>query len=245
MRGEPAYRVGPYRFSLSDARRTLAQAGDLLAAMGSDTAAVELDPYRSRVSAALEGIDPAHDPADVLAGPLHAVWAVLTEAAAELRARGLLPIGGAGRVAGLHRSGGGVPKATVDSVEVGYDGVLGDSQANRALHGRPWQALCLWSLEVIEAFQAEGHPLRPGATGENVTVAGLAWSDVRPGVRLAVGDVVCDVSAYTLPCTKNARWFKGGEFRLMHHDRGPASRVYATVVQPGRITTGDEIRLIT
>ncbi len=47
------------------------------------------------------------------------------------------------------------------------------------------------------------------------------------------------MSSYAVPCTHNARWFKDGNFEVMHHDRGPVSRVYATVLEPGSITTGD------
>ena len=78
---------------------------------------------------------------------------------------------------------------------------------------------------------------------EDITVSGLHWPDVRPGVRLQVGDVVCDVSSFAVPCSQNTEWFIGGDFRLMHHDRGPVSRVYATVLQPGRISKGDAVVL--
>ena len=84
-----------------------------------------------------------------------------------------------------------------------------------------------------------GHPLEPGRAGENITITGLQWADVRAGVRLRVGEVLCEVSAYTLPCTTNRRWFINGDFNVMHHERGPVSRVYATVLEPGRIGTGD------
>jgi MOSC domain-containing protein YiiM len=72
----------------------------------------------------------------------------------------------------LSRSDGGVPKHSTDHVTVGFRGVDGDRQATRAHHGSPWQALCLWSREVIDALVAEGHPIAPGAAGENVTIAG-------------------------------------------------------------------------
>ncbi len=39
--------------------------------------------------------------------------------------------------------------------------------------------------------------------------------------------------------SRNAQWFVDGKFRVMHHERGPVSRVYATVLQPGVICQGD------
>jgi hypothetical protein len=97
-----------------------------------------------------------------------------------------------GTVAQLSTSDGGVPKAAVESVDVDLRGVLGDRQGNRKHHGRPFQALCLWSAEVIEALQAEGHVVHAGATGENVTVAGIDWAELRPGARVLVGEVLVE-----------------------------------------------------
>jgi MOSC domain-containing protein YiiM len=124
-------------------------------------------------------------------------------------------------------------------VEIDYCGVVGDRQATRYHHGRPWQALCLWSSEVIACFAADGHPVFPGAAGENITISGLPWADVRAGVRIRAGSVLCEVSAYALPCFQNKPYFRDGDFATMHHERGPVSRVYATVIEPGTVRTGD------
>jgi MOSC domain-containing protein YiiM len=141
-------------------------------------------------------------------------------------------------------SGGGVPKLPVPNVEVDLGGVVGDRQAARVHHGRPWQALCLWSQEVIDGLAADGHPIGLGSAGENVTVSGIAWPDVTPGVRLRLGPVVlCQVMAYALPCKKNARWFSDGDFNRIHHLRGQLSRVYAVVLEPGAIVAGDTVTL--
>jgi MOSC domain-containing protein YiiM len=174
-----------------------------------------------------------------VADVLPRAWAALLAAGPALRAAGQLPGRAEGTVVQLNVSDGGVPKSPVDEVEVGWRGVVGDRQGSRRHHGRPWQALCLWSAEVIAAFAAEGHPIAAGSAGENVTISGLEWATVRPGTRLRLGTVVCDVSAWALPCVHNKRWFSDGDFNRMHHERGPVSRAYATVVEPGRITTGD------
>ena len=86
-----------------------------------------------------------------------------------------------GSVIALHRSGGGVPKDPVTEVEVSWSGVVGDVQADRRHHGRPFQALCLWSADVIDALVAEGHPVYPGAAGENITVEGVRVGHAAPG----------------------------------------------------------------
>ena len=160
-----------------------------------------------------------------------------------LRAAARLPARATGAVVQLNVSDGGVPKRPVDSVEVDERGLAGDRQAARRHHGRPWQALSLWSTEVIDAFAADGHPIGYGLCGENVTVRGLPWADVRCGVRLAIGPVLAQVSLFALPCAKNAQWFADRDFTHMHHERGPISRVYATVLNGGVIRTGDPVVL--
>lgn len=164
-----------------------------------------------------------------------------------LRAAGRVVHAGAatrtGTVATLHASGGGVPKPAVPALVVGRLGARGDVQADRRNHGRPFQALCLWAVEVIADLAAEGHPIRPGAAGENVTVSGLDWAALVPGMRVRFGsEVLAEVSAYTTPCKKNARWFVGGDFLRMSHVRHPgSSRLYAWVLRGGTIRPGDPV----
>jgi MOSC domain-containing protein YiiM len=147
-----------------------------------------------------------------------------------------------GTVARLSAGDGGVPKRAVDLAEVGDRGLVGDRQADRNNHGRPLQALCIWSLEVIQALQEEGHPIRPGDAGENITIAGIDWTTLRTGVQLLIGDVLAEVSAFATPCSKNAPWFTDRYFNRMDHGRHPGwSRVYAWVREPGTIRTGDPV----
>ena len=64
---------------------------------------------------------------------------------------------------------------------------------------------------------------------------------MRPGVQLDIGTVRCEVTSFAVPSAQNARWFRGGAFRLMHHRNGPVSRVYALVTRPGAIVAGDDV----
>ncbi len=147
-----------------------------------------------------------------------------------------------GRVQQLNVSDGGVPKRPVEAAEVGDRGLVGDRQAARVHHGRPLQALCLWSGDVVDALRAEGHPIEAGAAGENVTISGIDWSTIRPGTQLLIGDVLAEVSAWATPCQKNAQWFADRDFSRMSHDRHPGwSRAYAWVREPGTIRQGDPV----
>ncbi|HYI61402.1 MAG TPA: MOSC domain-containing protein [Acidimicrobiales bacterium] len=237
--------LGPHRFSTHDAEATVGH-GPLLVDLLTDglpegavdgATATTLAGHRAAVVGVVE------DEGAPLEERLAAVWDRWRAAAAALRASGALGPAAEGTVAHLATSDGGVPKASVDRVEVTWGGVVGDRQAKREHHGRPWQALCLWSTEVIDGFVAAGDRLAPGRAGENVTVTGLPWDRVRPGALLTLGAVTCEVWAWSLPCRNNAQWFADGRFDRMHHSRGPVSRVYAAVVEPGAIAVGDRVVL--
>jgi MOSC domain-containing protein YiiM len=147
-----------------------------------------------------------------------------------------------GTVAQLNVSDGGVPKKPIEVAEVGDRGLVGDRQAARQHHGRPLQALCLWSVEVIDALRAEGHPIEPGLAGENISIAGVDWRTIRSGTQLLIGDVLAEISAWSSPCKKNAAWFADRDFTRMDHDRHPGwSRAYAWVREPGTIRQGDTV----
>ncbi len=143
-------------------------------------------------------------------------------------------------------SNGGVPKRAVEHGIVWEEGLEGDRQADLRAHGGPTRALCLYSFEVIEKLRAEGHPIGPGSTGDNVTVGGLDWSRVVPGVEMRLGrEVLLEITSYTAPCWKNARWFLEGDFDRMNQSRHPGeSRVYARVLRGGQIRVGDPVELI-
>jgi MOSC domain-containing protein YiiM len=148
-----------------------------------------------------------------------------------------------GSVAQLNRGGGGVPKDPVGEADITRAGMTGDHQNDRVHHGRGFQALSLYSKDVIDALNAEGHPIYPGAAGENITVEGIDWARLRPGTVLSIGDdVKIELSSYATPCAKNAPWFADRDFRRMLHDTHPGwSRIYATVLEPGRIRAGDKV----
>ena len=146
----------------------------------------------------------------------------------------------------INVSQGGVPKLPVRSAEVTELGLVGDTHNNTKVHGGPMRALCLYSLKRILALQAEGHPVFPGSTGENLTLAGLDWAAIVPGVRLRLGDTVeIEVTKYTEPCPKITASFAGGDISRMQQDTHPGwSRVYVRVLTPGSIRVGDKVTLL-
>ncbi len=151
-----------------------------------------------------------------------------------------------GRIVQLSASNGGVPKLPLAEATVDANGITVDRQADRRAHGGPRRALCLFALERIETLAAEGHPIGPGATGENVTIQGVEWDRVVPGSRLRLGEtVLIEVTGYTEPCWKNAQWFLDGDFSAMGQETRPGfSRVYARVLEGGDLRPGDAVELL-
>ncbi len=146
----------------------------------------------------------------------------------------------------INVSDGGVPKRPVLEARVTRQGIDGDRQRNLKVHGGPRRAVCLFSAELIERLQDEGHPIDAGSTGENLTVAGMDWDVMCPGVVLSVGpDVQLEVTGYTAPCSHNACWFLEGDYQRISHTHNPGwSRVYAKVLAEGIVRPGDEVRIV-
>lgn len=140
-----------------------------------------------------------------------------------------------------------MPKLSIASARFGRDGVAGDRQRDTVGHGGPDRAICLFSLELIEQLQEEGHPIQPGWVGENVTVSGIDWERMVPGERLRIGDTtVIELTSYTNPCSNVAMAFADGHFgRILQSSHPGWSRVYARVLTEGEVAAGDEVELLT
>lgn len=147
------------------------------------------------------------------------------------------------RLSQISVSDGGAPKRPVPSAHITVDGVSGDRQRSPKIHGGPDRAVCLFSLEVIEALRAEGHPIEAGSIGENLTFRGVDWATLAPGHRMRVGQgVVLEITSYTEPCDRIAGWFKDRDFQRVWQERFPGwSRLYARVLAEGMVTIGDEV----
>jgi MOSC domain-containing protein YiiM len=149
------------------------------------------------------------------------------------------------RVHSINTSDGGVPKLARASCAVTRNGLAGDRQRDQEYHGGPERAVSLYSLELIEALRREGHPIAPGTIGENLTLAGLDWAVLRPGVRLEIGEISIELTADAPPCTNIAGSFKDGVFKRVAQKAYPGwSRFYARVLKEGTLRVGDTVRVI-
>ncbi len=143
------------------------------------------------------------------------------------------------RVLAINISNGGIPKLPVDSIEVTERGLAGDEH-DHAKHYRIEQAVCLLDREQIDELRVEGFPLKPGSTGENMTLEGVEVRRAEIGDRLELeGGVVLEISKRRTPCfvldAIDPRLKEAAVDRI---------GVYARVVTPGVVRTGAAVRLV-
>ena len=232
------------RWSDDDIERTLAHTDDLIGYV-------------------VEGADDAHDP-DIVASatrpvaidddPIvsaHAVMHRLCDVAlARRRADTFEPM--VGCIESMQASGGGVPKPSIPVADIGPSGVIGDVQGNRKHHGRPWQAICLYSSDLIAELRSEGHPVEAGGAGENLTLSGIDWSRMRGGLTVTItstgagtsGEVVLRTSCPAAPCHQIGHCFSERHWnRIDHAERPGWARWYASVLTGGTIAPGATVTI--
>lgn len=150
-----------------------------------------------------------------------------------------------GVVLQVNVSQGGIPKRPVSEGCVSVRGLDGDSWAHPRYHGGPKQALLLISAEDIEALKSLGYALYPGALGENLTVRGIPFRDVRLGDRFRCGGIVLEITKLRKPCRTLDAIGRGIQKQL--YDTTPGAPLwgrggfYARVIAEGVIRPGDII----
>ncbi|WP_232662730.1 MOSC and FAD-binding oxidoreductase domain-containing protein [Pseudonocardia sp. TRM90224] len=121
-------------------------------------------------------------------------------------------------------------------------GIDGDGQGDTAGHGGPNRAVLVYQLESYRYWSerlGRGH-LEPGTFAENLTVEGLADTEVCIGDRYRIGEAEFEVSQPRVTCYRAG--LRIGEPQLAallvaHHRPG----FYMRVVREGRVRAGDPI----
>jgi MOSC domain-containing protein YiiM len=146
----------------------------------------------------------------------------------------------------INLSNGGVPKRAVAQVWVGRLGLAGDAHNDPQHHGGEERAVCLYSLERILALQTEGHPIYPGAVGENLTLHEVDWEQLREGSLFRFeGGVELVLTRPTTPCQTIAAAFRDGAISRILQQKNPGwSRWYARVLMEGELRVGELCKVI-
>lgn len=146
-----------------------------------------------------------------------------------------------GRPTGMYK------QPLAESAEAGREGLTGDHQADRRVHGGPDKAIHLYPAEhyrrLAGRFPEAAAQLLPGSLGENLSCEGLTEADVRLGDIYALGGARLQFSQPRSPCWKIDSRF-GVEGMAAHIAESGLTGWYWRVLQPGRVTSGDRLLLL-
>jgi Uncharacterized protein conserved in bacteria len=132
-------------------------------------------------------------------------------------------------------------------VLAGPEGLDGDEQGDRRVHGGPDKAIHHYPHDHYAAWRAElgPHPLleAPGAFGENISTRGVTEADLCLGDRLRLGAAVVEVSQGRQPCWKLSDRFVIADLARRVQDSGRTGWYYR-VLEPGPVQAGDVLELL-
>lgn len=130
---------------------------------------------------------------------------------------------------------------------LGAEGFEGDAQADRRVHGGPEKAVHHYPFDHYAAWRADLGELSlldaPGAFGENVSTLGMTEDGVAVGDIFRLGGALVQVSQGRQPCWKLNRRFGLPDMARRVQDTGRTGW-YCRVLQPGPVSSGDELLLI-
>jgi MOSC domain-containing protein YiiM len=130
---------------------------------------------------------------------------------------------------------------------VGNEGLTGDAQADRHVHGGPDKALHQYPVahyaRLAAAFPEARELLVPGSIGENLSVPGWDESNICIGDVFRLGDAVIQVSQPRSPCWKIDHRY-GVEGMAKFIDDEGITGWYFRVLEEGSVESGCSFELI-
>ena len=131
----------------------------------------------------------------------------------------------------------------IGPVELGYENLAGDAQADLRVHGGRDRAVLIYSSIHYPIWEQElGRHLPPGAFGENLLVDTVTEDEVCLGDVWATSGVTMEISQPRLPCFKLARRLDtpGLNVTVMNRMLGGW---YCRVLRPGPVSAGETMLL--
>jgi len=156
----------------------------------------------------------------------------------------------AGGVAPLPPDGrpSGIVKKRLDGPAIlGREGLQGDAQADRRVHGGPEKALHHYAVESYAAlaavFPGIAAQLVPGSIGENLSTEGWTEAQVCIGDVFRLGEARIQVSQPRSPCWKIDHRYGEAALSRAIAERGLTGWYYR-VLEPGRVGPDSEFELL-
>ncbi len=121
----------------------------------------------------------------------------------------------------------------------------GDRQSDLTVHGGKDKAVYCYQLSHYDYWKVKlrGHPLAPGAFGENFTIDGPGEDSIHIGDRFAVGSAEVVVTQPRMPCYKLGIRFESDDIIKQFLESGRTG-FYVAVTREGEVAAGDEIRTL-
>jgi len=142
----------------------------------------------------------------------------------------------------------GIVKLPVDRpLALGPEGLEGDEQADRRLHGGVEKAVHHYPVEHYAAWQADLGALpalaAPGGFGENISTSSLTEATVAVGDIFRLSSALLQVSQGRQPCWKLNRRFETPDMARRVQQSGRTGWYYR-VLAPGTVAPGDRLELV-
>lgn len=129
----------------------------------------------------------------------------------------------------------GTQKKNVHQAEFIQDwGIKDDAHA-----GKWHRQVSLLSYDKIEAFRAKGAEVEDGAFGENLVVEGFDFAALPVGTKFRCNDVLLEMTQIGKECHHGCAIFQKMGDCIM-----PREGVFARVLKGGKISVGDEMRIL-
>lgn len=141
----------------------------------------------------------------------------------------------------------GIWKDCILQATIDENGIQGDIQVDRRVHGGPEKALHQYAIPSYARLHAAFPDLAPrmpiGSMGENLTVLGMHEDNVHIGDIYRMGSTLVQVSQPRNPCWKINSKFDDdrlAKFIATQHING----WYYRVLEPGIVKVGDSMQLV-
>jgi len=149
-----------------------------------------------------------------------------------------------GSVVGLFATTvGGVPKPSVDSIDVETLGIKDEIIRDKKHHGGVDKAVCLLTQDVLQQLQDDGHPIVGGSTGENILID-VPFDSLQPGIQIEFREVKLEITMAASPCKTIGDSFINQNFNAISDKKYPGrTRWYARVLVEGTVQQNEQLTI--
>ncbi len=157
----------------------------------------------------------------------------------------VIPAGGSSEWWDKEWTSGFYKETTTEPAWAGYQGLKGDGQSDRRVHGGVDKAICVypWEHYLYWEKQLGLNSLNLGAFGENFTTIGLVEGEVCIGDTFSLGETTLQISQPRQPCWKLSRRWKVKDLSKQVEETGKTG-FYFRVLTHGLVETQQTFTLI-